>query len=31
MPDRDVSTDIYPGERETIVVDNDLRVRICKQ
>ena len=31
MPDRDVSTDIYPGERETIVVDNDLRVHICKQ
>ena len=31
MPDRDVSTDIYPGERETIVIDNDLRVHICRQ
>ena len=31
MPERNASLDLYPGERETIIIDNDLRVRICRQ
>ena len=26
MPDRDISQDIYPNEREMVVVDNDLNI-----
>ncbi|WP_298068409.1 glutamate synthase [uncultured Mailhella sp.] len=31
MPDRDTSGDIYPDEREIIVIDNELRVQRCRQ
>ena len=31
LPDRDSSRDIYPGERETVVIDNNLEVRRWKQ
>ena len=31
MPQRDESLDIYPGEREIVVIDNDLEVSRCKQ
>ena len=31
LPDRDTSRDIYPGERETIVIDNNLEVQRWKQ
>lgn len=31
MPDRNVALDIYPGERETIVVNNNLEVERWKQ
>ena len=31
MPDRDITNDIYPNERELIEIDNDLEVRRCKQ
>lgn len=27
LPDRDATRDIYPGERETVVIDNGLRVQ----
>ena len=26
MPDRDISEDIYPNEREMVVVGNDLNI-----
>lgn len=31
LPDRDASRDIYPNERETIVINNNLEVRRWKQ
>lgn len=31
MPERNASLDLYPGERETIIIDNDLKVRVCRQ
>lgn len=31
LPDRDVSRDIYPDEREVVVIDNDLVVQRWKQ
>ena len=31
MPDRDASKDIYPNEREIIVIDNKLEVQRWKQ
>ena len=31
MPDRDITNDIYPNERELIEIDNDLEVRRWKQ
>ncbi|TCS82004.1 glutamate synthase [Pectinatus cerevisiiphilus] len=31
MPDRDMSKDIYPNEREVVVIDNDLEVQRWKQ
>ncbi len=31
MPNRDTSKDIYPDEREIIVIDNELGVQRCKQ
>lgn len=31
LPHRDATQDIYPDEREIVVVDNDLRVSRCKQ
>ncbi len=30
-PDRDIELDIYPDERETIIINNDLKVDRCKQ
>ena len=26
LPDRDYATDIYPGERETLIIDDQLEV-----
>ena len=31
FPDRDTSRDIYPGEREAVVIGNDLEVQRWKQ
>jgi hypothetical protein len=31
LPDRDSATDIYPGERELVLVENDLEVRRWQQ
>ena len=31
MPDRDMTKDIYPNEREVIVIDNELEVQRWKQ
>ena len=31
LPDRDTSKDIYPDEREIVVIDNDLEVKRWKQ
>ena len=31
MPDRDQTKDIYPNEREIVVIDNDLEVQRWKQ
>ena len=31
MPDRDREKDIYPNEREVIVIDNELEVQRWKQ
>ena len=31
LPDRDTSKDIYPTERETIIVNNDLTVERWQQ
>ena len=31
MPNRDQSQDIYPNEREIVVIDNDLEVQRWKQ
>ena len=31
MPDRDLSKDIYPNEREMVVIDNDLAVQRWNQ
>ncbi len=31
LPDRDWETDIYPNERETVVIDNNLEVQRWKQ
>ena len=31
MPERDESLDIYPGEREIVLIDNNLEVTRCKQ
>ena len=31
MPNRDQTTDIYPNEREVVVIDNDLQVKRWKQ
>lgn len=31
LPDRDSSKDIYPNERETVVINNDLKVERWKQ
>lgn len=31
MPNRDKAQDIYPNERETIIVNDDLTVKRCKQ
>ena len=31
MPDRDQTKDIYPNEREIVVIDNDLEVTRCEQ
>ena len=31
MPDRDISKDIYPNEREMVVIDNDLAVQRWNQ
>jgi hypothetical protein len=31
LPDRDHATDIYPGERETVIVDNRLEVAQWRQ
>ena len=31
MPDRDISNDIYPNEREMVVIDNDLAVQRWNQ
>ena len=31
MPDRDISKDIYPHEREMVVIDNDLAVQRWNQ
>jgi len=31
MPDRDITRDIYPNERELIEIDNELEVRRWKQ
>ena len=31
LPDRDTTADIYPNERETIIVNNDLTVERWKQ
>ena len=31
LPDRDWETDVYPNERETVVIDNNLEVQRWKQ
>ncbi len=31
LPDRDHELDIYPNERETVIINNDLEVIRCKQ
>ena len=31
LPDRDTTEDIYPNERETVVIDNNLRIERWKQ
>ena len=31
LPDRDIETDIYTSERETIVIDNDLNIERIQQ
>lgn len=31
LPDRDLNRDIYPNERETVIVNNDLEIIRCKQ
>ncbi len=31
LPDRDVTQDIYPNEREIVIIDNDLEVTRWKQ
>ena len=31
LPDRDMTKDIYPNEREIVVIDNDLEVTRWKQ
>ena len=31
MPERDESLDIYPNEREIVLIDNNLEVTRCKQ
>ena len=31
LPDRDMTKDIYPDEREVIVINHDLEVQRCKQ
>ena len=31
LPNRDTSLDIYPNERETVIVDNNLRIERWKQ
>ena len=31
LPDRDVAEDIYPHEREMVIVDNDLAVQRWNQ
>jgi glutamine phosphoribosylpyrophosphate amidotransferase len=31
MPDRDQTLDLYPNEREIVLIDNDLEVSRCKQ
>ena len=31
LPDRDETKDIYPNEREIIVIDDNLEVQRCKQ
>ena len=31
LPDRDMTKDIYPNEREIVVIDNELEVQRWKQ
>ena len=31
LPNRDSTRDIYPGEREMVIIDNDLEVQQWKQ
>ncbi|OGI06130.1 MAG: glutamate synthase [Candidatus Margulisbacteria bacterium GWF2_35_9] len=31
MPERDLETDIYPGERETVIIDHELKVKRWNQ
>ena len=31
LPNRNTSSDIYPNERETVVINNDLRIERWKQ
>ena len=31
MPNRDMTKDIYPNEREVVVIDNELEVQRWKQ
>lgn len=31
LPNRDMSKDIYPNEREVVVINNDLEVQRWKQ
>jgi len=31
MPERNQESDIYPGEREIVFIDNNLEVSRCKQ
>ena len=31
IPDRDYEADVYPGERETVMIDNTLEVQRWQQ